>query len=50
MVNTNCSKMVSGQKVPLTKGKIQIQSEGGEFYIRKIEMEKIDGIPDQFLK
>lgn len=45
MVNTNCSKIVDGQKIPLTKGKIQIQSEGGEFFIRKIEIEKIKQIP-----
>lgn len=50
MVNTNCSKIENGQKVPLTKGKIQIQSEGGEFYIRKIEIEKIKGIPEGLLK
>ncbi|MFY9154193.1 MAG: DUF1080 domain-containing protein [Prolixibacteraceae bacterium] len=45
MVNTNCSTIENGQKIPLTKGKIQIQSEGGEFYIRKIEIEKIKAIP-----
>jgi hypothetical protein len=50
MVNTNCSKIENGQKVPLTKGKIQIQSEGGEFFIRKIEIEKIKGIPAEYLK
>lgn len=50
MVNTNCCKIENGQKVPLTKGKIQIQSEGGELYIRKIEIEKIKGIPEKFLE
>ena len=50
MVNTHCSKIENGKKVPLTRGKIQIQSEGGEFYIRKIEIEKINGIPEKFLK
>ncbi|MFA5328981.1 MAG: DUF1080 domain-containing protein [Prolixibacteraceae bacterium] len=50
MINTNCSKMENGEKIPLTKGKIQIQSEGGEFYIRKIEIEKIKEIPEGFLK
>jgi len=50
MVNTNCSKVENGLKVPLTKGKIQIQSEGGEFFIRKIEIEKIKGIPAEYLK
>jgi hypothetical protein len=41
--------MQNGQRVPLTKGKIQIQSEGGEFFIRKIEIEKIKGLPAKFL-
>jgi hypothetical protein len=30
----------------LTKGKIQLQSEGAEVYYRKIELEKIDRIPE----
>ena len=50
MINTNCSKIENGQKIPLTKGKIQIQSEGGEFFIRKVEVENIEGIPSEFLK
>ena len=50
MINNNCSKIENGQKIPLTKGKIQIQSEGGEFFIREIEIEKIKGIPAELLK
>lgn len=50
MVNTNCSKLENGLKLPLTKGKIQLQSEGGEFFIRKMEIEKIKGIPENLLK
>lgn len=50
MINTNCSKIENGLKLPLTKGKIQIQSEGGEFFIRKIEIEKIKRIPAELLK
>lgn len=49
MVNTACSKIENGQKLPLAKGKIQIQSEGGEFYIRKIEIENIKAIPQNLL-
>jgi hypothetical protein len=49
MINTNCSKTENGKKIPLTKGKIQIQSEGGELFIRKIEIENIDGIPKEFM-
>jgi len=50
MINTNCSKVENGLKIPLTKGKIQLQSEGGEFFIRKVEIEKIKEIPAVFLK
>jgi len=50
MVNTNCCKVENGLKLPLTKGKIQIQSEGGEFFIRKVDVEKINEIPAEFLK
>ena len=50
MVNQKCSKIENGQKIPITKGKIQIQSEGGELFIRKVAIEKIKGIPEEFLK
>jgi len=50
MVNTNNSKVENELKLPLTKGKIQLQSEGGEFFIRKVEIEKIKEIPTEFLK
>jgi hypothetical protein len=50
MINTNCSKVENGLKLPLTKGKIQLQSEGGEFFVRKMEIEKIKEIPVEFLK
>jgi hypothetical protein len=49
MIKTNCSKIENGEKVPLTKGKIQIQSEGGEFFIRKVELEKIKEIPAKYV-
>jgi hypothetical protein len=50
MINTNCSKVENGLKIPLTKGKIQLQSEGGEFFVRKMEIEKIKGIQVELLK
>lgn len=50
MVNKNCSKIENGQLAPLTKGKIQIQSEGAELFVRKVEINKIKGIPQEFLK
>lgn len=50
MINTNCNKIENEQKVSLTKGKIQLQSEGGEFFIRKVEIENIKEIPADLLK
>jgi hypothetical protein len=50
MVNTNCSRIENGEEIPLVKGKIQIQSEGGELFIRKIKIEKIEKIPIEYLK
>lgn len=50
MVNTNCSTNDGGKITPLTKGRIQIQSEGGEFYIRKMEISDITEIPAELLK
>lgn len=35
-----------GTSKPLTKGKIQFQSEGAEAYYRNIEIRKIDKLPD----
>jgi len=50
MVNYNSGKIENGEVTPLTKGKIQIQSEGGELFVKKIELEKIDKIPASLLK
>ncbi|MDR2038191.1 MAG: DUF1080 domain-containing protein [Bacteroidales bacterium] len=50
MINTDSHIKVDGKKVPLTKGAIQLQSEGAEIYYRKMEIRPITGIPDQYLK
>lgn len=41
----NTRHLVNGQAVPLTKGKIQIQSEGAEVFYRHISAEGIDRLP-----
>lgn len=49
MVNSNSGRIEKGGSVlPLSKGKIQIQSEGGELFIRSITLEKIKKIPPEF--
>ena len=50
MVNFNSGKIENGRLLPLTKGKIQIQSEGGELFIKSLEIEKIKGIPAGLIK
>lgn len=50
MVNYNSGKIVDGKVEPLAKGKIQLQSEGGELLVKKISIEKIDKIPSKLLK
>ena len=51
MINYKSGKYVDGGIVePLTKGKIQIQSEGGELFVRNIKICPIDQIPAELLK
>jgi hypothetical protein len=50
MINEDSHLLVNGQKKPLTKGNIQLQSEGAEVYFRKMEIRPIDSIPEEFLK
>jgi hypothetical protein len=48
MKNYNSGSIDKDGKVnPLTRGKIQIQSEGGELYVKSIVLEKIDGLPSE---
>jgi len=50
MVLYNSRQPDGGHDKPLTKGKIQIQSEGAEIFFRHLEVEGISGLPPQFLK
>lgn len=50
MVNTNCGYYGEDNTiVPLSSGKIQIQSEGGEIFIKSINIKEIDSIPEEVL-
>lgn len=49
LVITRSRHLVGGQAVPLTKGKIQIQSEGAEVFYRKLEIRPIPSIPAHLL-
>ena len=50
MINTNSHLVVNGREVPLTKGVIQLQSEGAEVFFRNIEIRPISKIPAEYLK
>ncbi|NOR74153.1 MAG: hypothetical protein GQ525_03230 [Draconibacterium sp.] len=51
MVNLNSGKYLGeGNTEPLTKGKIQFQSEGGELFIRNIVIKPIKEIPEGLLQ
>jgi hypothetical protein len=50
MVLYNSRHRVDGKEVPLTRGKIQIQSEGAEVFYRKMEIRPLKEIPADVLK
>jgi hypothetical protein len=50
MVLTNSRQVVGGKEVPLTRGKIQIQSEGAEVFYRNIALRPITKIPEKHLQ
>jgi hypothetical protein len=41
---------VDGKETPLTKGKIQIQSEGAEVFYRNIAVRPMASIPPEYLR
>ncbi len=49
MVNVDSHLEENGQIIPLTKGNLQLQSEGAEIYFRGMEIRSIDKIPDGLL-
>jgi hypothetical protein len=50
MVLTGSSQIVEGKEVPLTRGKIQLQSEGAEVFYRNIAIRSLAAIPKKFLE
>jgi hypothetical protein len=43
----NAHYIKNGKEVPLTKGKIQLQSEGAEIFYKNIIIEPITAIPTE---
>jgi hypothetical protein len=50
MVLYHNRQLDNGQELPLTSGKIQLQSEGAELFYRKIQVQAINGLPAEMLK
>lgn len=51
MINHNSAKYLGeGKTEPLSKGKIQFQSEGGELYLKDIKIKPIKEIPTELLQ
>lgn len=50
MILTNPKGKIDGKEVPLTKGKIQLQSEGAEVFYRNIAVKPLKKVPDEYLK
>ncbi len=50
MVLQNSRQLEGDKEIPLTKGKIQFESEGAEIFFRDIKIYSIDKIPDNLLE
>jgi len=50
MVLTNSRRKEGDKEVPLTKGKLQLQSEGAEIFYRNIDIKPLKAIPEKYLK
>lgn len=48
MVLQNSRYIDNGKTLPLTKGKIQLQSEGSEVYFKDIRIKQINALPDEY--
>lgn len=50
MVLQNSRQLEGKKEIPLTKGKIQFESEGAEIFFRNIKLCSIDKLPENYLK
>jgi hypothetical protein len=50
LVMTNTRRKVGDKEEPLTRGKVQLQSEGAEVFYRNIAVRPLKKIPDEYLK
>lgn len=50
MILTNSRHKVDGKEVPLTRGKLQLQSESAEVYYRNIQIRPLSTLPAEYAK
>ncbi len=50
MILTNSRHVVDGKETPLTKGRLQIQSEGAEVFYRNIAIRPLSAIPEKYVR
>jgi hypothetical protein len=50
MILENSRQLVNGTEIPLTKGRIQLQTEGAEIFYRNVKVRKIKEIPPALLR
>jgi Domain of Unknown Function (DUF1080) len=50
MVLFHSGQWIEGKKLPLTKGKLQIQSEGAEVFYKQIRIQPLSEIPGELLR
>lgn len=50
MINVDSHLEQNGEVIPLTRGNIQLQSEGAEVFFRKMEIRELSEIPQEYLK
>jgi len=50
MILENSREIIDGMEIPVTGGKIQIQTEGAEIYYRGIQIRPITSLPEKFDK
>ena len=48
MILKNSRYVKDGKKVPMNKGKIQLQSEAAEVFYKKIELMNLTSLPDKY--
>ncbi|MDW7692224.1 DUF1080 domain-containing protein [Flammeovirgaceae bacterium SG7u.111] len=50
MVVENARKVINGEEIPLSKGKLQFQSEAAEAYYKNIEIKSVKKFPKEYQK